>query len=217
MPGHDHVEPRQDPKGYWDARYLERDQIWSGKVNAVLRSVAETLPPGRALDLGCGEGGDAVWLAEQGWEVLGFDISEVAVARARRAAAERGLDDRTLRFTATDLGGLAEVGTFDLVTASFLSSPVELERNRILRRAATLVAPGGHLLITSHAAAPPWSRHSHKPSFHSFDPDTEVAELELDPGEWETLVAEVRHRSAVDPDGNPAELDDSVVLLRRAG
>jgi len=64
---------------WWEARYAERDGIWSGRVNAVLASVTWGLPVGRALDLGCGEGGDVVWLAEQGWDVTGIDLSVTAL------------------------------------------------------------------------------------------------------------------------------------------
>lgn len=215
MSGHRHDDPQQDPKEFWEARYGERDQIWSGKVNAVLQDVASSLRPGSALDLGCGEGGDAIWLAEHGWRALGVDISEAAVERARRAAKERGLGSDVIAFEAADLSELELPAHFDLVTASFLQSPVELARASILRRAAAHVRREGHLLITAHGAPPPWAAPEHKAALHNFSPDQEIADLGLRPGEWETVIAETRHRSAIGPDGNPAELDDSVVLLRR--
>src|SRR4051812_31955539 len=82
--------PDADPRSVWEGRYAESDRIWSGRVNTALASVAAGLQPGHALDLGCGEGGDSVWLAEQGWRVIGVDLSTTALARATAAARERG-------------------------------------------------------------------------------------------------------------------------------
>ncbi|MDF1489995.1 FAD-dependent oxidoreductase [Tessaracoccus caeni] len=210
---HSHHSPLP-PAEYWEARYGERDQVWSGKVNAVLAGIASDLEPGRALDLGCGEGGDVIWLAEQGWKAVGIDISPTATSRGEAAAKERGLDDRAT-FFAQDLADADLDGKFDLVTASFFQSPVELDRAAALRRAAALLRPGGHLLITAHAAPPPWANPEHLKTFRPIDPHDEVAMLQLEPGEWETVFAEIRTRTATSPDGVPGELEDSVVLLRR--
>ena len=76
---------------HWDEHYGERARVWSGRVNARLAEVAESLTPGRALDLGCGEGADAVWLAERGWQVVAVDISGVALQRAADDARARDL------------------------------------------------------------------------------------------------------------------------------
>ena len=75
----------------WEEHYAERDRVWSGRVNVRLAEVAESLPPGRALDLGCGEGGDAMWLAERGWHVTAVDISQTALDRAAADARSRNL------------------------------------------------------------------------------------------------------------------------------
>ncbi|MGG7308934.1 class I SAM-dependent methyltransferase [Curtobacterium sp. AB451] len=137
---------------WWEARYAEHDGIWSGQVNAVLADVASSLPPGRALDLGCGEGGDVLWLAGQGWDVTGVDLSVTAITRGSRAAVAAGVEERTA-FVAADLGAWTTAARFDLVTASFLQSwPVTIPRERILHRATGFVAPGGRLLVTAHAA-----------------------------------------------------------------
>ena len=77
----------------WDARYSESDRVWSGRPNAALVREVRGLTPGRALDLGCGEGADVIWLAQQGWRVVGTDISRVALARAAEHAAAAGVGE----------------------------------------------------------------------------------------------------------------------------
>ncbi|MBK0419443.1 NAD(P)/FAD-dependent oxidoreductase [Leucobacter sp. CSA1] len=205
----------EDPAEFWERRYGESERIWSGKVNRALADLAETWAPGRSLDLGCGEGGDAIWLAEHGWVATGIDLSATAVDRARDAAKARGIPEGRARFVAADLAEWDEPGEFDLVTASFLQSPVELPREEILRSAAARVAPGGRLVVVSHAAPPPWARAhaAHRSLFPS--PSAELASLELDPDAWEVEVAEVRSREATGPDGERAELEDTVIVARR--
>lgn len=201
------------PAEAWEFRYAESPQRWSGKPNATLVDLVGTLPPGRALDLGSGEGGDAVWLARQGWQVVGVDISPTAAARAQGAAIEAGVDGRT-RFEAHDLSTWEPDGPYDLVTASFFHSQEELPRTAILRRAAAAIAPGGHLAIVSHLAPPPWAEQHHHDHSDLRDAAGEVAELALG-DEWEVVIAEERTRSAVSPSGEPAQLADVAVLLRR--
>jgi hypothetical protein len=104
---------------------------------------------------------------------------------------------------------------YDLVTASFLHSPVTLPRTDVLCHAAELVAPGGHLLIISHAAAPPWARLKAEHEHRFLTPEEEIDALRLDDA-WSTVVAETRTRPAVGPDGAQMVLDDTVVLLRRS-
>ena len=203
----------QAPADFWEERYAGSGRVWSGKVNRVLADVAGKLSPGRALDLGCGEGADVVWLARQGWDATGVDISPTAVRRAAAAAEERGVGDRT-RFVVADLAELP-AGAYALVTASFLHSPVELARQDILRRAAERVAPGGYLLITSHADFPPWVTVPHGHEHRFLSPSEEVGQLALEPGAWEVVLAETRSREAMSPDGEQATLDDVVVLIRR--
>ena len=193
----------------------------SGASSSGTAAVAASLPPGRAIDLGCGEGGDALWLAEQGWRVTAVDISPTAIARGAALAASSPVGDR-ISWVAADLADWIEraaVGSVDLVTASFLHSTVELPRTRILRGAAALIAPGGHLLVVSHGAAPPW----HQPDAHEhaaqrpvlLSPEEELVELALPISDWTTVLAESRMRQATGPDGQAAELEDGVVLLRR--
>lgn len=213
------VDPDADPLRHWEARYAEKDgAVWSGRPNAALVSIVGDLTPGRAVDLGCGEGADAIWLASGGWQVTGVDLSPTAIGRAERAAEEAGVPPDRIRWVATDLmtwdGEPWHGGPVDLVSACFLHSPVELDRTAVLRRAAGIIAPGGHLLIVSHAAFPPWSsRHGHDHEF--LTPEQEIAALELEPDAWTTVLAETRTREATGPDGEQATLDDTVVLLRR--
>lgn len=210
-------EPSPTPVEFWEERYAGSSRVWSGAPNRTLVDVVADLAPGRALDLGCGEGADVIWLARHGWQASGLDISETAIARARAAASD--LDLPHARFEAADLSTWRPDGRYDLVTASFLQSPVALSRAEILRAFVGRVAPGGHLLVIAHAEAPPWSRlrHAHADRHHADfpTPDDEVASLALDPSEWTALIAEVRSRDAVGPDGDEAVLHDSVVLMRR--
>lgn len=200
---------------FWEQRYAGSDKVWSGRANQALIDVAATLTPGRALDLGCGEGGDAVWLAQHGWEVMGVDISASAISRGRAAADALGLAPERIRFVAGDLESRMDSDPYDLVTACFLQSPVALSRAQILRRAADQVSQDGHLLIVSHAAPPPWSNFAHQHPEGMPQPADELAALELPPDRWEVVLAEVRGREATGPDGTHAVLDDGIVLLRR--
>ncbi|MBT1624014.1 methyltransferase domain-containing protein [Curtobacterium flaccumfaciens pv. oortii] len=202
-------------RDWWEQRYAERDGIWSGRVNAVLADVAGVLPVGRALDLGCGEGGDVVWLAEQGWDALGVDLSVTAIERGSRASVSAGVEERTA-FVAADLATWETAARFDLVTASFLQSwPVEIPRAEILRRATGFVAIGGHLLVTAHAAPPHDDLPAGMREYRFPTPDEDLTALQLD-GSWDVVADELRPRTATTPDGDPHEVLDSVVLVRRA-
>lgn len=196
----------------WEQHYNARPQVWSGRVNAQLAAHAAELGGTRALDLGCGEGADAIWLAEQGWAVVAVDVSVTALSRARAAAESRGVADR-IDFQQHELTGSFPDGTYDLVSAQFLHSTVAMDRPEILRRAAAAVAPGGALLIVDHAAAPPWAT---KMAHHEFPTAAAVAEsLKLDYRQWHQRISVVE-RPACGPGGEPVTLLDNVVLLTRA-
>lgn len=202
-------------RDWWEQRYAERDGIWSGRVNAVLADVAGELPVGRALDLGCGEGGDVVWLAEQGWDALGVDLSVTAIERGSRASVSAGVEERTA-FVAADLATWETAARFDLVTASFLQSwPVEIPRAEILHRATGSVAVGGHLLVTAHAAPPHDDLPAEMREYRFPTPDEDLTALQLDDS-WDVITAELRPRTATTPDGDPHKVLDSVVLVRRS-
>ncbi|TDC69287.1 methyltransferase domain-containing protein [Micromonospora sp. KC606] len=198
---------------HWDALYAERERRWSGRPNARLVEVAEALPAGTVLDLGCGEGADAVWLARQGWRVTAVDISRTALDRAAAEAAAAGVADR-IDFRRHDLARGFPDGSFDLVSAQFLQSKLEFPRAEVLRAAARAVAPGGRLLIVEHGAPPSWSRAFH-PEVRFPTPQETLATLDLNPDGWYPERLDAPVREVTGPDGQPATLVDHLVLVRR--
>jgi len=212
-----HQDEPVDAAAIWDNRYAESERVWSGRVNAALADSAGALPAGRALDLGCGEGGDVNWLAERGWSVTGVDISQVALARAGKAAAQRSLEAR-ITWVRADLDTWVPEGSYDLVSACFFQSPITLSRHDIVRRVASLVAPGGRLLVVGHASVPPWARHRHEGDgpelMHAAD---EAIALALPSSDWSLDIVEDRPRQVTGPEGHSADVLDAVVLARRLG
>lgn len=200
---------------FWDSRYGESDRIWSGNPNTVLVREVAGLTPGRALDLGCGEGADAIWLAGQGWRVTASDISGVALTKAERhaATADAGIAGR-IEWQRHDLAVSFPAGSFDLVSAQFLHSPGDMPRERILRAAAAAVAPGGVLLIVGHAGLPSWETNPH-PEVHLPTPAEVLESLELPDGEWEVLLSDEHERIQTRPDGQPGTRTDNALKLRR--
>ena len=205
-------QPPGDAYAVWEEHYSATPQVWSGRVNARLAEIAPTLDGSRALDLGCGEGADAIWLAEHGWTVVAVDVSTTALTRAREAATSRGVADR-IDFVECDLTRELPEGPFDLVSAQFLHSTVAMDRSAVLRRAAAAVAPGGTLLIVDHAAAPPWASRLHH---HEFPTAESVLDgLALDGAQWQRIRVERVERSARGPGGEAATLVDNVIVVRR--
>jgi SAM-dependent methyltransferase len=132
----------------WDARYGEHDHaMWSGRPNGRLVAEVGDLAPGRALDVGCGEGADAIWLARRGWTVTAIDISDVALARAREAA-EQG--EVTVDWVCGDALQISFVpATFDLVSMQYPALP-KAAGERAVRTLLDSVRPGGLLLAVYH-------------------------------------------------------------------
>lgn len=203
-----------DAVQFWEERYRSAERVWSGRVNPHLAEVAAGLPAGRALDLGCGEGADALWLAERGWQVVAVDVSATALRRATEAASARNVLTRT-DFQRHDLNESFPDGTFDLVSAQYLHSPARLERDGVLQRAAERVNRGGVLLIVDHGAPPPWAEHHHD---HRFAGIEEVlASLRLDARRWTRLRTEAVEREMVGPNGEVGTMADNVMVSRRTG
>ncbi len=198
---------------HWDARYAESTRIWSGKPNAALVVEVAGLTPGRALDLGSGEGGDAIWLAQQGWQVTAVDVSPIALGRAAEHAKEAGVEDR-IEWQQHELGKTFPDGTFDLVSAQFLHSTIEMPREQILRDAAAAVAVGGILLVEGHLEFPDKSHHATHGDVHFPTPAEVVADLGLDNGRWELLTT-AAHDSVKVLDGKEVHYQDGTVKARR--
>lgn len=132
----------------WDARYCERDGArWSGRPNGRLLAEVASLTPGRALDVGCGEGADAIWLARHGWTVTAIDISEVAVIRAREAAELAGAVVEWVRGDA--LRTAFPAGSFDLVSMQYPALP-KAAGEAAVRALLDTVRPGGLLVAVYH-------------------------------------------------------------------
>lgn len=202
-----------ETKEHWERHYGERDRVWSGRVNVQFADVVGDLAPGRALDLGCGEGADAVWLAERGWEVVAVDVSDTALSRAKAAAADRGVTDR-VDFLQLDLSEGFPDGGFDLISSQFLHSTLEFDRQKILVKAAAALRPNGLLVIVDHGSAPPWPSkldHHH----HEF-PSAEEVVADLNLGDdFEQVRVDAVERQAVGPEGEQRPWMDNVIVLRR--
>jgi SAM-dependent methyltransferase len=131
----------------WDERYGTEDLIWKAEPNRLLVEEVDGLEPGRALDIACGEGRNAIWLAAQGWAVTGVDFSRVGLAKAERLATDRGLEVSWIEADAVDWQPPA--ASFDLVVVMYLHLPSD-RRRRVLAHAAAALAPGGTVLVVGH-------------------------------------------------------------------
>lgn len=131
----------------WNERYSQPGLLWSARPNRFLVAETSDLPPGRALDLACGEGQNAIWLAERGWKVVGVDFSDVAIAKGGERAAQDGLDVELL--VADLLDYEPEHESFDLVLLLYFHLPPG-ELRVVLGRAAVALAPGATLLVIGH-------------------------------------------------------------------
>jgi SAM-dependent methyltransferase len=212
--GHHHdTGPRLD-EGFWNERYRSSPHIWSGNPNPQLVAEIADRVPGRALDAGCGEGADAVWLAQRGWEVVATDISRVALGRAARHArdAEPPAAARIEWRHVDLLVNAPEQGAFDLVSAQFMQLPPE-PRGRLLARLAASVRAGGTLLVVGHHPSDLATGVDRPPMPDRFYTADEIARL-LD-ASWTVVVNEARPRSATTAEGVEATVHDAVLLATR--
>jgi len=200
---------------FWDERYRSTNQVWSGRPNLRLVEQVADLTPGEALDIGCGEGADAIWLASRGWRVTALDVSTVALERAARHAEREGSEiaGRVLWQPADFRSWASAPSSFDLVSAQFMHlPPPDLEV--LHRQLATAVRPGGSLLIVGHH---PLDLQSSVPRPHRpelFYTAEDVAAT-LDRDDWDILLAAALARETLDPDGQPATIHDAVLHARR--
>ncbi|GAA3240692.1 class I SAM-dependent methyltransferase [Pseudonocardia petroleophila] len=203
---------RGDPavRSEWDRRYADREQLWSGRPNGALVAELAGLAVGRVLDVGCGEGADAVWLARAGWDVTALEVSGVALERAAGHARDAGVTVEWVH------AGLAEAdlppASFDLVSAQYpalLRTPDGAAERALL----AAVAPGGVLLVVHHAGI-----ETHGADTGEFDPadyvwPSMVAALLDD--DWEIEVDEQRPRVAPEGGAGAHHAEDVVLRARR--
>ncbi len=200
----------------WDERYSSSDRVWSGNPNQrLVEQVADlvpTAPLDRALEVGCGEGADAIWLAQQGWQITGVDVSGVALQRAEAHAAERDVTDRTTWLRADLFAGDPLPSGFGLVTAAFMHLPDSVFAD-VYGALAGAVAPGGTLFVLAHHP------HDHHAGLRNpalgrlmFGPEKVTALLEAD--DWEVVVAQTPTRTQ-ERDGETLTVTDTVVRAIR--
>jgi SAM-dependent methyltransferase len=194
----------------WDARYAAQKQMWSGQPNGALVAEVAGMTPGRALDVGCGEGADAIWLASTGWDVTAVEVSGVALDRAAGHARDAGVAVRWVH------AGLAEAAlppaSFDLVSAQYpalLRTPDSAAERALL----AAVAPGGVLLLVHHAGME--TKPVHDSGFDPADYVWPPMVAGLLDDDWEVERDEQRPRIAPEGGAGAHPVDDLVLRARR--
>lgn len=198
----------------WEDRY-SGDRVWSGNVNPQLEAEASALAPGRALDVGCGEGADAIWLAGRGWSVTALDFAVAALDKTAAHAAQAGVGDRVTTRQADIRSWEPGEERWDLVSSQFMHLP-DGGMVDVTRRLGSAVAPGGTLLVVGHHPDDMATglRHGH----HSFLFTPESLVKALEDGKWEIELCEPRSRTATHPHtGEEITVRDSVLRARRLG
>lgn len=220
MSDHDHTSaPPEDlshmfTEEFWDERYATSDRIWSGNPNARLVEELADLTPRTAMDVGCGEGADVVWLADHGWTVIGVDVSGVALERAAGHAAQAGVADRT-SWRRADVFALDPLPTgVDLVTASYVHVPPE-KFEAVYRHLAASVAVGGTLVVLAHH---PDDHHTglRNSDLSSLLFTPEAVTSLLDPEAWDVVTGRVVTREQVHEEKTYVVSDTVVRAVRRS-
>lgn len=220
---HGHHEPRHGDEvadsremfteTFWDERYGGSTRVWSGNPNQRLVEQVADLPVGTAIDAGCGEGADVVWLARRGWRVTGVDVSGVGLERAAAHAVEAGVGDLIDWIRADLLAGDPIPGAVDLVTAAFLHTPPDV-LGIVYGRLAAAVAPGGTLFVVAHHPDDiATGLRNAQLSAHLITPEQITAVL--GDGKWDVQVAEGQTREQAGPEGDLVLVTDTVVRARR--
>lgn len=206
----------------WDRRYADREQLWSGRPNGALVAEVAGLAPGKVLDVGCGEGADAIWLAGGGWDVTALEVSGVALERAAAHGRNAGVAVRWVHATLEDAA--LPPASFDLVSAQYPAlrrSPDAVAERALL----AAVAPGGTLLLVHHAGMDTRHAHehdSHEHDSHEHDSDVDPADYvwpsmvaALLDDDWEVQLHEQRPRVAPDGGAGAHHAEDVVLRARR--
>jgi len=194
----------------WEERYSGEETIWSGNPNPQLVAEVSGLTPGRALDVGCGEGGDLIWLARQGWRVTGADFSANGLARAARHAEQAGVAVRTDWWQVDARTFAADGRSYDLVTTHFLHPP-DGGMVEVTSRLAAAVAPGGHLLVVGHAPSEVFAQLTASHRRAMFLAADLLPSLS---GTFEALAVEQRPRTMT-REGVSVHVQDSTLLAHR--
>ena len=194
----------------WESRYSQPDRVWSDNPNTWLMEVAKRMAPGTAADVGCGEGADAVWLAQQGWTVTALDFAESAVRTGAEAAESAGVGD-SVAWIAEDLTEW-EPGprSYDLVSVQFFHGDPAVRQS--VHRAAWR-ATTGTLIVVGHDPSNVTEGHGGPPDESVLYTAEEVVDsLRLEPGHQGIVVAERRARYQDDPQ---KVMWDSLVVVSR--
>ena len=214
MREHGHDGDSAQSAELWNERYLSSPHRWSGNPNPQLLAEVASLAPGLALDVGCGEGADALWLAQRGWHVVATDISSVAIERASEhvRSSDPSAAARIEWRQADLLASAPEPDTFDLVSAQFMHLPPEL-RTRLFASLAASVRPGGTLLIVGHHPSDLLTgvkRPSAPELLYTAD---DIAKLLTPP--WTIVASDSRPRPATTEEGVEVTVHDAVLRAIR--
>lgn len=203
-----------DSATFWEKHYARMDAAWGTKPNVMLKELVTAFAPtpGTALDLGCGHGGDAIWLAGRGWDVTAVDVSQTALDRVAEGAWAVSVAGR-VHPVRHDLASTFPSGDFDLVCATYFHTPLDFPRTEVLRRAARAVRPNGLLVIIEHASVAPWSWQAGQ-DVRFPTPEEVLASLRLDEG-WRVERCDSPQRTAVHPQGQTATVTENVIVVRR--
>jgi SAM-dependent methyltransferase len=214
MTEHEHDTAPALDEDFWNGRYLAAERIWSGHPNPQLVAEVSDLTPGRALDVGCGEGADAIWLARRGWDVVATDISTVALERARQHVEDTDPPvSARLEWRHVDLlVSPPERDAFDLASAQFMQLPPG-QRVQLFTALAASVRAGGTLLVVGHHPSDMTSGVRRPPMPERFYTADDIAGL-LD-ASWTVVVNDSRPRSSTTPEGDEATIHDAVLLATR--
>lgn len=200
---------------FWEERYRSHEAVWSRAANPQLVAETSDLPSGMALDVGSGEGADALWLAQRGWHVTAVDFSATALQRGATHAEAIGAEvAERITWVRADLATWAPAhASFDLVSAQFMQLP-PIPRQELFARLASMVAPGGTLLIVGHHPSDLQTM-AHRPPAPDLFYTAEEAADSLEPEAWDVLVSAARRRTATDPEGQEFDIHDTVLRARK--